>query len=808
MAVPLADEELPEILHRLPLPDREVLAARFLFELEYPEIARALGCSVRAARMRCQRARERLRSVMLRGDEEETRGLLRRATSMLAAGLLGEDFVQRVLREVKPLPSPTPPATGLPRPSLLHFPAMPCWLPSVGYKVLAGLTAFTLLACVHFAPGMPASNAVASMAGMNEPATISEAASNPPPAPVLGNPTRRRILAAAMSSAAPKAAPPESSIVPVPAPQTGDAGVVPPTTMALQMVSGFLIRSLAVSPDGKHLAASYFDHTVSIWDLVNDSLLASLPGIGASNAAFNQDGRRLLIAGDEGKPPLVWDLFAGSAVALPKALTGPGRFTTDGRKYWEHREDNEQQASLRLWNIDDGKLERTLPGITGDLLDISRDNTRAVTVTGVSATGEAQAGANAEYIIWDLTTGQALARMPGVAGMPAKAARLSPDGRTLAAAGSDTATQDVLLWDTQTGAQVKTFSGLTDHVNALAFSADGTQLAAAGQDGQVTVWEVAGGSTLSSFQQQNELVKSVAFIAGGQQLVTASRVVGNTMCPLRVWDIQGGTFIRELTGGLAQPVVNPDCAITADGALFAVKCRNHLQLCDLAHGCRISDLPLPNDTYLSTVAFSPDGALLLAALYRSNNTSMLMEWDTKTGELQKTVANFAGVITQAAFSPDGAHLVTCSAHGLVLWSTGNMSQEKRMAENAGEDDEVAFTPDGMKVVWLSMTTETDDNELRPTGGQLHIWNIPDGKYIVREAGDGNCFSDLALSPDGKWLVMTRGNSYQTYSGTPSQILLCDASSGEVRRNLPLPATSIYQGNFFFTPDNTKLIGST
>ena len=57
------------------LPPRctKVLVARYLNELSYGEIADILGCSVPTAYVRCKRARERLRTLLLQADEEETR---------------------------------------------------------------------------------------------------------------------------------------------------------------------------------------------------------------------------------------------------------------------------------------------------------------------------------------------------------------------------------------------------------------------------------------------------------------------------------------------------------------------------------------------------------------------------------------------------------------------------------------------------------------------------------------------------------------------------------------------------------------
>jgi len=55
---------LVEIMRELPDSYREVLAARYLAEMDYEEIAAALGTSVNNIRVRCCRARERLREVL------------------------------------------------------------------------------------------------------------------------------------------------------------------------------------------------------------------------------------------------------------------------------------------------------------------------------------------------------------------------------------------------------------------------------------------------------------------------------------------------------------------------------------------------------------------------------------------------------------------------------------------------------------------------------------------------------------------------------------------------------------------------
>ena len=55
--------ELADLLDGLPLAMREILAARYIQELSYEEIAETLGTSVNVVRVRCCRARERMREI-------------------------------------------------------------------------------------------------------------------------------------------------------------------------------------------------------------------------------------------------------------------------------------------------------------------------------------------------------------------------------------------------------------------------------------------------------------------------------------------------------------------------------------------------------------------------------------------------------------------------------------------------------------------------------------------------------------------------------------------------------------------------
>lgn len=59
-----SSSDLAALLHRLPCEYREVLAAKYLHELSYEDIAKALGTTVGNVRVRCCRAKEKLRELL------------------------------------------------------------------------------------------------------------------------------------------------------------------------------------------------------------------------------------------------------------------------------------------------------------------------------------------------------------------------------------------------------------------------------------------------------------------------------------------------------------------------------------------------------------------------------------------------------------------------------------------------------------------------------------------------------------------------------------------------------------------------
>ncbi len=137
-------------------------------------------------------------------------------------------------------------------------------------------------------------------------------------------------------------------------------------------------------------------------------------------------------------------------------------------------------------------------------------------------------------------SGKRVAQFMASGGSRARNLSLSPDGTTLASAGTEAL---VRLWDVDHDRVKGTLLGHSGGTLAAVFSPTGRTIATGGKDRMIRLWEVATGKQQQVFGGQPGWVRAVAFAPDGVVLATA-----NTDGVVRLWDLSTGKLLHELSG--------------------------------------------------------------------------------------------------------------------------------------------------------------------------------------------------------------------------------------------------------------------
>ena len=274
-------------------------------------------------------------------------------------------------------------------------------------------------------------------------------------------------------------------------------------------------------------------------------------------------------------------------------------------------------------------------------LDLDTGGHRAF-IKDIAFTGDGQylvsASDDKTIRIWDWQTGATIRTLRGFVG-PGNdgkifAVAVSPDGKTIAAGGYFGAGLgdkppygDIRLFDFATGKVKATLKAPDYAIYDLAFSPDGSFLAAGGQDGFVYVWqhddaEATGWKPFTKLDADSWHIQQLAFADGGKKLVATTTDNG-----IRLWDMPAGTEIAmpDAEPLRDQPVMA--LAVSADGALFATGSNDGtVELRKAADGTLVRAMP-KQDFLIGSLTFAAGGARLVASCgYRCADKNRTIVW--------------------------------------------------------------------------------------------------------------------------------------------------------------------------------------
>ncbi len=545
--------------------------------------------------------------------------------------------------------------------------------------------------------------------------------------------------------------------------------------LVLQMGHSGVVRSIAVSPDGRRFATGSEDHLVKIWDADTGACLWSLTGHPdeVRYLGFGPDGRRLVSVGgvsNAAKDVRVWDAVAGREVLhlsdeSGALLTGPNGhdlpFSPDGR-----------------W--------LALPFSERPVL-VSLDTTRVVELPGPwrGATGAAWSGdgrklAVADYgvvAIFDVAT---LGRVD----VPIETADGS-DGRSavaLDATGGRLVFVDragrVVLWDVAAGREVwraarggeGTASGpAPEPLRAVAIrDADGRVVGVARS--AALAWDLADGQTRYTIPlapRRGDVALSPDWRSIAVQTEQPERKAGGPGRPeeMAIWDLRTGSLERKVVGA----EVGSEMAIAGEGRLLVAESFEQDPNAFLSGRHFVAwDTESGEARHLSSGRVFPSGVVAWSPDNRSIAVGeMLRVWDLRTG---------------AAFSPPTARpllQVDFAVTRDLLASAGVFDDmlivfTKRLpeTENSGPSSRVTIPVDVDALTATALVpgraVATGDRD-----GHVRTWDVTSGAPLRTLGRAGGEVTSLAFDETGRLLAAGGGDG---------RVVVWDASDGsEVAR---------------------------
>jgi WD40 repeat protein/uncharacterized caspase-like protein len=475
------------------------------------------------------------------------------------------------------------------------------------------------------------------------------------------------------------------------------AGTLP--RLALQLAHTAAITALALSPDDKLALSGSMDNSAKLWDVASGRLIRTFEHANmVGNVAFLPDGKHVLTSASNAV--YLWDIMSGRLVReyfVPDEIASMS-CTADGRMILAAS----MRGGIYIW-----------------------DAAKYATKDADDPISSAQLDFNGNEPLIDATT-------------------FSADGRYLA---STTNLNEITLWNTSTGKEVRHIKTQTDRADVKAFSPDGRFLVSLGENEAkqpqqekvgrdfgdaiedtntvVVLWDLATGRQIWSFGVHSSLVDKVTFAEDSHFLF-----VSDSERSVNIIDVSAGNSVGHLSEKVPASDEPPDIdyrppefealAVSRKGTyLLSGDSFGQIMVWDIQAATEIRQLS--RRTFpVGPVAFSPDGNFALSVRWDGE----ISRWDFKTGVRSTLLSLPPRSSDVTALSYDGRFAIgSGEKEPISVWNLVTGEKIQTFDASSAGADRLVLSRDGRYVL------STPSNEFSEKGDPIQLWDIGTGSLI-------------------------------------------------------------------------------